>query len=600
MRSILGMRLFFSTAILMNCAQGAIEIPRSATSWEFTPPDTLVAYPISLDSPVSRQLERSTPCCKGTYTVKIQKSAFVDQPGTGLSSNYILLPQIIGLREVRVNDSLVLTTKNDYSSAGPIVPLGSFDIESPVLKISYFAETPVGFHAGPWLQSFYIGTADEVFEMRERRLILQRYFPLAISLSLFLVALAILSSGLFRGPGKQLYAQFLYGLVAWSFFYLSLSGVPRGWHVGFATLFHLPLRAIAGLTFVRLLLFIVDASKKIILVSTIFGLLVIGVCLALNSFTSGNSQVVGYFLMGLLFDTTAVYFLFRISKRKLGSFELVVVLATLIMLVGSNSDLVKVLGFYFFDYNHKLPFLNRFTDAPLILTSLYYLVDETAKSLKREMRADATDSLREQLLHDLRSPVSALKVSMRSLEFKKIDADELTLIRSAANRIYEMCETLKFDSGTDVRSTFDAVQVVRSIVEEKSIEVGKDVFNFSSDQSSLFILANPGLFERVIHNLINNALEASGDVPEIKIEISVSDRQEIQILITDRGHGISSDDQKNVFEKYFSKGKRGGRGLGLYGARKNIELWGGEIALRSGQSGTTITLSLPVITSSGN
>jgi signal transduction histidine kinase len=79
----------------------------------------------------------------------------------------------------------------------------------------------------------------------------------------------------------------------------------------------------------------------------------------------------------------------------------------------------------------------------------------------------------------------------------------------------------------------------------------------------------------------------------LTIDASV-EGQQVRIDVTDTGAGMDEEALERVFEPYFST-KATGTGLGLPIARRNIELNGGSIDVRSERGkGTTVTMRLPL------
>jgi signal transduction histidine kinase len=76
---------------------------------------------------------------------------------------------------------------------------------------------------------------------------------------------------------------------------------------------------------------------------------------------------------------------------------------------------------------------------------------------------------------------------------------------------------------------------------------------------------------------------------------AVVDPSEVGLVVTDSGVGMDEEALERVFEPYFST-KTTGTGLGLPIARRNIELNGGSIEVRSVKGeGTTVTVRLPLV-----
>ena len=101
---------------------------------------------------------------------------------------------------------------------------------------------------------------------------------------------------------------------------------------------------------------------------------------------------------------------------------------------------------------------------------------------------------------------------------------------------------------------------------------------------------------RVVTNLVKNALQASEDHPQQRIEVSVkTDNQEVCILIKDNGTGISEENKTRIFEPKFTT-KSSGMGLGLGIIKTIIEAYKGTITFTSQEGqGTTFEVKFPKI-----
>jgi signal transduction histidine kinase len=114
----------------------------------------------------------------------------------------------------------------------------------------------------------------------------------------------------------------------------------------------------------------------------------------------------------------------------------------------------------------------------------------------------------------------------------------------------------------------------------------------------IMLCTESGALSQVLINLINNALiHAFDDVQQGTIKITASESPSSIILeVSDDGKGINQNQQKNIFDKYFTtKQQEGGSGLGLYIVKKlvNDNLMG-EISLKSNiNEGSAFTITLP-------
>jgi signal transduction histidine kinase len=100
------------------------------------------------------------------------------------------------------------------------------------------------------------------------------------------------------------------------------------------------------------------------------------------------------------------------------------------------------------------------------------------------------------------------------------------------------------------------------------------------------------LVARALANIIENAIYAMPASGTLTIESAV-EPERIVLTVTDSGMGMDEDALARVFEPYFST-KAAGTGLGLPIARRNIELNGGTVEVRSTKgTGTTVIVRLP-------
>ncbi|MHB1134167.1 MAG: ATP-binding protein [Chloroflexota bacterium] len=111
--------------------------------------------------------------------------------------------------------------------------------------------------------------------------------------------------------------------------------------------------------------------------------------------------------------------------------------------------------------------------------------------------------------------------------------------------------------------------------------------------------ADPDRLERVVANLVGNALKYSP--PDTTVQVSLTARDKtVVVSVRDQGRGIAAVDLPHLFERYYRsqeirESKSEGLGLGLYIARLIVEAHGGKIWVRSQPgAGSTFSFSLPI------
>lgn len=111
------------------------------------------------------------------------------------------------------------------------------------------------------------------------------------------------------------------------------------------------------------------------------------------------------------------------------------------------------------------------------------------------------------------------------------------------------------------------------------------------------VQADPDRIERVLVNLLTNAVKYSSPGTEVIIGADANDH-EVTISVADRGAGISPEDLPRIFERFYrAKGKVAaeGLGLGLYIVSRLVEAHGGRAWAESELGkGSTFYLTLPV------
>ncbi|WPP52950.1 sensor histidine kinase [Catalinimonas niigatensis] len=111
------------------------------------------------------------------------------------------------------------------------------------------------------------------------------------------------------------------------------------------------------------------------------------------------------------------------------------------------------------------------------------------------------------------------------------------------------------------------------------------------ESEQLFIYADELYLERMLNNLILNAIEASP--PDESVKVDVQQTEEIQVIIQNKG-AVPEEIRDHFFDKFATSDKRDGTGLGTYIAKLVVELHKGKIDYStSEEEGTTVRISLP-------
>jgi len=146
----------------------------------------------------------------------------------------------------------------------------------------------------------------------------------------------------------------------------------------------------------------------------------------------------------------------------------------------------------------------------------------------------------------------------------------------------------------DINSTIlEAVESKRFLALEKDIDIRTQLEPLFS------VKFDVKLIRRVIANIVENAIKYSPPNTHIVVQ-SREENNWIKVSVADEGQGISENDQKKVFEKFFRcdnsrEQATKGTGLGLYLVKYFVELHEGMVELKSELGkGSVFTISLPV------
>lgn len=224
------------------------------------------------------------------------------------------------------------------------------------------------------------------------------------------------------------------------------------------------------------------------------------------------------------------------------------------------------------------------------------------KVLREKDRALVT--LASQVAHDIRSPLSAINLTVSCLK-GAIPEKHMRIIESAVGRMNAISEDLLARQRTRAPERTDISHLIEITVQEKSVELSKQSIAIEFSRSTPtehpgHASVVPSDFQRILSNILNNAAEAmKHSSGTIKVNLSRSDQNWI-LNIDDNGIGIPSRHLPRIFERGFSHKqahtRKAGTGFGLSHAKFLIENWDGTISAESVLNrGTRITICLPFL-----
>ena len=205
--------------------------------------------------------------------------------------------------------------------------------------------------------------------------------------------------------------------------------------------------------------------------------------------------------------------------------------------------------------------------------------------------------------HDLRAPLNNIEALSQMMLFEKGDQGETKMIYNSAlqakNIINDLIEAVRTSQPELQKETFELNPYLQKIITKWETNTDRKII-FSQGNEHLKLSANASKLERVIDNLISNALKFSSVDKEINV-LASNVKNKAFIKVKDNGIGIPSELQSHIFEQFSKAGRKGLQGeksigLGLHISHKIIEQHAGELSVSSVENeGTTFTIQLPMV-----
>ncbi len=216
-------------------------------------------------------------------------------------------------------------------------------------------------------------------------------------------------------------------------------------------------------------------------------------------------------------------------------------------------------------------------------------ITEQVAALKQQ------DQLRREMIasisHDLRTPLASAQGYLETITLKYDTLSEkdkkqyLDIALKQTTRLQSLIDQLFDLAQLEARNTelnfenFSILELVYDVVNKFSLkaEQNKIRLSVSEDAVDTLVTADIALIERVLDNLIDNALQYTSENQHISLEVSVNKNEQISVSVKDQGEGISEAHRKLIFERFHRadnphRSANGHAGLGLAIVKKIIAL----------------------------
>jgi signal transduction histidine kinase len=231
-------------------------------------------------------------------------------------------------------------------------------------------------------------------------------------------------------------------------------------------------------------------------------------------------------------------------------------------------------------------------------------LEQSAQKLAQSERESAWREMAKQVAHEIKNPLTPLKLGLQLLEkswrdkdpkfdqkFERFSKSFVEQIESLSSIASEFSAFAKMPDTRIVRmDIFEALSQAVTIF--KQMENLRIVFNPPDTQ--FFINADRDQLLRCFNNLLKNAIEAIPPDRQGLIEINyLITSKNILLSVKDNGNGIPDNLREKIFEPNFTT-KSSGTGLGLAFVKNSIENAGGKVWFETTTgAGTTFYFSLP-------
>lgn len=223
------------------------------------------------------------------------------------------------------------------------------------------------------------------------------------------------------------------------------------------------------------------------------------------------------------------------------------------------------------------------------------------KTLEIERLNNQKSEILSFVAHDLRGPLNNIEMLSNLLKMENANSIEINMIETSAKQakeiINDLVEAVRIDNPILLTERVAVVDYVKKIIDKWNINTTREI-NLTNG-SEAYVQINLSKIERVIDNLITNALKFSREDQCIDIKVINLDAN-VSIVISDYGIGIPQHLKEFVFNQFSRSSRLGLKGekslgLGLHISKRIVEEHGGKLLMKSKENeGTEFSIVLPM------
>ncbi|MBT8387864.1 MAG: PAS domain-containing protein, partial [Ignavibacteria bacterium] len=246
--------------------------------------------------------------------------------------------------------------------------------------------------------------------------------------------------------------------------------------------------------------------------------------------------------------------------------------------------------------------LNRILESYTVVVKDFTEDKKLEEQAKRNEKLLAMGELASGVAHEIRNPINSIGMIAQRLnkEFTpKEDTDEYSsitiLLKNEVGRINRIItQFLQYAKPIELQKTevnvekffAEIYQLFKDLAEQKGIS-----FKVEGDKD-LTAKFDPELYKQTMMNIIQNAFDEVDTNGKVQV-VYKSENDKLVITVSDNGDGIPAEDQKKIFDLYYTT-KKEGNGLGLSISQKIISQHNGMIDIISNSKGTIFKITIPI------
>lgn len=234
-------------------------------------------------------------------------------------------------------------------------------------------------------------------------------------------------------------------------------------------------------------------------------------------------------------------------------------------------------------------------EAGVFLVFLLGILFIVFRSVRRDLRlAGAQHNFLLAVTHELRSPIAAIKLQLRTLARPELDPQQRDQLRrdaaEEADRLAmltdKVLQATTAEEGTvplDL-APVEVMGVLRSVIERMKDHVAAGHELQLAGPTELEARMDAHALRSIAENLIENAAKYSPQGKSIQVEVRVQ-QDGWQLSVMDEGPGVPQDERARIFERFYRAGSEDvratrGTGLGLYIVQRLVHRLGGRMEVR--------------------